>query len=69
VQNLKMNNSLANMTIFMLIITRSMKLPIAKLCVVSLGGAIVVNYGNKHLFPKLRPPMAMFVNVINRPTS
>ncbi len=64
-----MNNSPANMTTFMLIIARFMKLPIAKLCVVCLGGVIVVNYGNKHLFPKLRPPMAMFVNVINKPTN
>jgi hypothetical protein len=53
----------------MLIIARYMKLPIAKLCVVCLGGEIVVNYGNKDLFPKLRPPMAMFANVINKTTS
>jgi hypothetical protein len=46
-----------------------MKLPTTKLCVVCLGGVTVVNYGNKRLFPKLRPPMAMFVNVIERTTS
>jgi len=64
-----MNNSPANTTIFMLIIAISMKLPTAKLCVICLGGVIVVNYGNKRLFPKLRPPMAKFANVIERTTS
>jgi hypothetical protein len=48
-----MNNSPANTIVFMLIIARSMKLPTTKLCVVCLGGVIVANYGNKHLFPKL----------------
>jgi hypothetical protein len=57
------------MTTFMLIIARFMKLPIAKLCVVCLGGVIVVNYGNKRLFPKLRPPMVRFANVIERTTN
>jgi len=64
-----MNNSPTNTTTFMLIITRSMKLPTAKLCVVCLGGVIVVNYGNKRLFPKLCPPMARFANGIERTTS
>ncbi len=58
-----------NTTVFMLIIVRSMKLPTTKLCVVCLGGVIVVNYGNKHLFPKLCPPMAKFVNVVERTTN
>jgi hypothetical protein len=66
---LKMNNSLINTTAFMLIITRAMKLPIAKLCLVCLGGVIVVNYGNKRLFPKLHPPMARFANVVKKTTS
>ncbi len=64
-----MNNSPTNTTTFMLIIIRSMKLPTTKLCVVYLGGVIVVNYGNKCLFPKLHPPMARFANVIERTTS
>jgi len=55
-----MNNSPANTIAFILIIARSMKLPTSKLCVVCLGGVIVVNYGNKHLFPNLCPPMAKF---------
>ncbi len=59
-----MNNSPTNTTAFMLIISRSMKLPIAKLCVVCLGGVIVVNYGNKCLFLKLRPPMARCAKVV-----
>jgi hypothetical protein len=58
-----MNNSLVNMIVFMLIMAIFMNLPITKLCVVCLGGVIMVNYGNKCLFPKLRPPMAKFVNV------
>ncbi len=66
---LKMNNSLVNTIAFMLIITILMKLPITKLCVVCLGGVIMINYGNKCLFPKLRPPMAKFANVIKRTTS
>ncbi len=53
----------------MLIIAKSMKLPTTKLCVVCLGGVIMVNYGNKHLFPKLHPPMARFANVIERITN
>jgi hypothetical protein len=53
----------------MLIITRFKKLPTTKLCVVYLGGVTMVNYGNKRLFPKLRPPMAMFAHVIQRPTN
>ncbi len=68
-RKLKINNSPANTTAFMLIINRSMKLPIAKVCVVCLGGVIVVNYGNKHLFRKLCPPMAKFTNVIKRTTN
>jgi hypothetical protein len=42
-----------NLTAFMLIVARSMKLSTAKLCVVCLSGVIVINYGNKRFFPKL----------------
>jgi hypothetical protein len=48
-----MNNSLGDTISFTLIIAKSMKLFTDKLCVVCLGGVIVVNYGNKCLFPKL----------------
>jgi hypothetical protein len=47
VRKLKINNFATNTIVFMLIITRSMKLHIVKLCVVCLGGVIVVNYENK----------------------
>ncbi len=67
-RKLKMNNSPANMISFILIIVRFMKLPTTKLCVVCLGGVIGVNCGNKCLFPELRPPMAMFTNVIKKTT-
>ncbi len=64
-QNLKMNNSLANKILFMLIIARSMKLFTTKLCAICLG-IIVVNLGKKCLFPKMCPLMVKFVNVIEK---
>jgi hypothetical protein len=57
-----MNNSLANKIPFMLPITIFMKLPTTKLCAVYLG-IIVVNLGNKCLFPQLCPLVAKFANV------
>jgi hypothetical protein len=60
-----MNNFLANITPFMLIIVRFMKLPTTKLCAICLG-IIVVNLGNKCLFSKLCPLVAKFANVIKK---
>jgi hypothetical protein len=48
----------------MLIVARSMKLPTTKLCVVCLDGVIVINYGNKCLFPIMHSSMSRFDNVI-----
>jgi hypothetical protein len=63
-----MNNFLANRTPFMLIIIRFMKLPTTNLCAICLG-IIVVNLGNKCLFPKLCPLVAKFANVIEKTIS